>query len=195
MRETDTIGVVREHRWITAPDQASVLRPASRTIVTLYGGGFRRVTLEQLATLTRPGTVLNLVHAFLLAEPGPTREMKASLKEAIKLLTVERQGIVRDVTTGMSTDTKVRKQALVDMAGVQIGRSNQGKSSATNGALSPGGQPLDLSTEQLRDAKAVWRDLIDYPEWDDAARGLRKVHREFTIWRAHKLWGPRQSKR
>lgn len=195
MRGTDTIGVVREHRWMAAPDQATVLRPKNREIVTLGGGDFRRVTIEQLATLTRPGTVLNLVHAFLLAEPGPTRSMKASLRHAMRLLTVERKGIVRDVTTGMSTDTKARKQALIDMASVQIGRSNQGAESALNGAKSPGGQPLDLSKDQLRDAKAVWRDLIDYPEWDDAARALRKVHRDFTIWRAHKLWGPRQSKR
>ena len=179
-----------------ADDQAQVLRPHNRIVATLYGGTrLRRVTLKELAKLTQPGTEINLVHAFLLAEPGPTREMKASLRHAVELLTVERKGIVRDVTTGMSTETTAKRQALIDMAGAQIGRSNQGKESATNGAKSPGGQPLDVSPEQLRDAKAVWRDLIDYPEWDDAARGLKTVHKYFTVWRAHKLWGPRQSKR
>lgn len=195
MQKDDAIGVVREHRWMTAEDQARILRPDCRAIATFYGGRFRRVTLEDLAKLTRPGTVLNLVHAFLLAEPGPTREMKASLRHAFELLTVEREGIIRDVTTGMSTETKAKRQALIDMASVQIGRSNQGAESATNGTKSQGAQPLDVSPEQLRDAKAVWRDQIEYPEWEDAARGLRAVHSNFTVWRAHKLWGPRQSKR
>lgn len=195
MRDKDTIGVVREHRWIKVEDQARILRPECRIIATLYGGPFRRVTLEDLAKLTRPGTVINLVHAFLLAEPGPTRSMKVSLCDAIELLTVERGGIIRDVTTGMSTETKPRKQALIDAASVQIGRSNQGRESATNGAKSPGGQPLDVSKDQLRDLKAVWRDLIEYPEWEDAQRGLHAINPKFTIWRAHKLWGRRQSKR
>jgi hypothetical protein len=79
--------------------------------------------------------------------------------------------------------------ALVDS---DLARSNRGAKSATNGALSKGRPVYEPTKAELADAKAIWRDRVDYPEWRDADAALRsKVNKRFTAARAYLLWGKR----
>lgn len=45
--------------------------------------------------------------------------------------------------------------------------------------------------DDLAKAKAIWRNVKDYPEWKDAAKALKAEVPQFTTARAFKLWGGR----
>lgn len=187
----DKIGVVRQHRWINASEQERILRDRCRIVVSLGGGKAKLVTLAELAKLTRPGTVVELVHVFLLADPKRKRMaggMKADLKAAVALLVDKRQGVISDAETGLTTETPGHRKAIMALAEDQIGRSNKGLKSALNGAKSKGRPAADFTPAELKDAKAAWRNMKDYPTWGDVAKALPEG---FTTARAYKLFGKR----
>jgi hypothetical protein len=196
IEKTDKIGIVRQHRWLSADKQAEALAPRCRTIISLGGGSHRVVAIKDVQKLARKGTVFELVHAFLLIDAKPRRRAVA-LKTEIRaaLAKIEKAGaVVVDVDAGICS-TKHRKAflALVDS---DIARSQKGSKSATNGALSKGRPVYNPTMQELKDAKAIWRDDIEYPEWDDCDAALRaNVNKKFTALRAYDLWGPRTGKR
>jgi len=185
------IGVVRQHRWLSASEQERILSPRCRIVVSLGGGKAKQVTLDELAKLTRPGDVIELVHVFLLANPRKKHVvggMKADLKAAVALLVDKRQGIISDADTGLTTETPGHRKAITALAEDQIGRSNKGLKSALNGAQSKGRPPAKFTAEQMKEAKAIWRNVMDYPTWGAAVNALPDG---FTGARAYKLWGSR----
>lgn len=187
----DKIGVVRDHRWIRADEQAARLAPRCRVVVSLGGGKVKQVDRNALVKLARPGTVIELCHAFLLAEPRRKRlsgGMRKDFRAALAAL--EKRGAqVFDLDTGIGSD---RRKALLAVVDIDIGRSNRGKHSALNGAKSTKGRkPKDFTAQQLRDAKAVWRNVKDYPAWEDVALEFERSVPGFTTARAHRLWGGR----
>jgi hypothetical protein len=185
----DKIGVIRKHRWISAEEQAERLRSRCRLVVSLGGGRAKTVTLEDVERLVRPGTVVELVHAFLLVDPirkYVRGGMKADFRVALSLL--EKRG-----ATVVDVDAQVcsgkQRKALLALVDSDISRSNRGARSATNGSRSKGRPTYEPTRDELRAAKAIWRDLIEYREWSDADKALRtQVNRKFTAWRAYKLW-------
>lgn len=194
----DKIGVVRQHRWINAAEQERILRDRCRIVVSLGGGKAKLVTLAELAKLTRPGTVVELVHVYLLADPKRKRAaggMKADLRAAIALLVDKRGGVLVDVETGLTTAQTGQRKALIALAEDQISRSNKGLKSALNGAKSKGRPKPDYTPQQLADAKAIWRNLIDYPEWKDTKAPLKQIVSPngiaFTPERAYTIWKKR----
>lgn len=196
IEKTDKIGIVRQHRWLSAAKQAEVLKPRCRTVVSLGGGDLLPVKIEDVEKWAAKGTVFELVHAFLLVDAKPRRRtvaLKSEFRSA--LAKIEKRGAaVVDVDAGICS-TKHRKSllALVDS---DIARSQKGSKSATNGAQSKGRPTYNPTMQELKDAKAIWRDLIEYPEWKDADAALKaNVSKKFTAWRAHDLWGPRTGKR
>lgn len=192
---TDRIGVVRQHRWMSADKQAELLRPRCAKIVSLGGGKLPQVEREDVEKLARPGTVIELVHAFLLADPRRKKlrgGLQADFRAALERLE-KRGAIVVDVDASICS--RKHRRAMLALADKDIARSNQGSKSATNGARSRGRPAYKPSPEELRDAKGIWRDLIEYPEWDDADAALRtKVNPLFTAWRAYDIWKGRKPK-
>lgn len=193
---TDKIGVTRQHRWLSADRQAELLRPRNARIVSLGGGDVTRVAREDVEKLVRARTVVELVHAFLLADPARKRTtggMKADFRSALARIE-KRGGVLVDVDAGICS--KKHRRALLALVDSDLARSNRGAKSATNGAQSQGRPAYNPTMAELKDAKAIWRDDIEYPEWDDCDAALReKVNPKFTAWRAYDLWGPRTGKR
>ena len=191
----DKIGVTRQHRWMSAEKQAEVLRPRCRIVVALGSGKSRPVEREDVEKLVRPGTVVELVHAFLLADPRRKHTaggMKADFRAALERL--EKRGAIVVDVDGQICSRKHRK-AMLALVDADRARSSRGAKSATNGALSRGRPKYEPTPEERRDAKAIWRDLIEFPEWDDADVALRKkVNPKFTAWRAYDLWKGRKPK-
>jgi hypothetical protein len=192
MNDVDTIGVVREHRWIKADEQAKRLEAdGCRIIVTLNGGKrLKEVTRAELSKLTRPGTVLKFVHAFLLADPRKryATAIKGDLIAWVRQLVDQRGGIIKDVDTGLTTERPEHRRAVLALAFEQIGLSRKGAKSAMNGRRMKGRQMLTFTSEQMKDAKAAWRNVKDYPTWSDVAKALPE---KFTTARAYKLFGKR----
>lgn len=201
MSENDHIGVIRPHRWISADAQRERLEADGCRIIVALAGKKETCTREELEKLTRPSSVIKFVHAFLLADPRRRRSqggLKADFLAALKRLTDKppagRGGTLKDVATGLTTANPEHRRVIIASANDQITRDGKGLKSALNGARNRGRQAIDLNKDQLRDAKAIWRNLVDYPEWQDADAGLKTVHPKFTRYRAHRLWGPRKSK-
>ena len=190
---TDRIGVTRQHRWMSADKQAELLRPRCTKIVSLGGGKLPQVEREDVEKLARPGTAIEFVHSFLLADPRRKKlrgGMQADYRAALARLE-KRGAVVVDVDAGICSGK--HRRAMLALADKDIARSNQGAKSAANGARSRGRPTYEPTAEEKRDAKAIWRDLIEYPEWDDADIALRsKVNPKFTAWRAYDYWRGRK---
>ncbi len=188
----DKIGVVRDHRWIRADEQAAKLQPRCRIVVSLDGGKVRQATRDDLVTWARKGTVFEFVHAFLLADQSRKR-LSGGLRKDFRaaLAALQKRGAeVFDLTADIGSKKRLALLAVVD---TDIGRSVRSRSSAANVNAKRGRKAYEPTKDELRDGKAIWRDLIEFPEWGDADKALRtKVNKLFTAARAYKLWGPRK---
>ncbi len=163
----DTLGVVRDHRWMRLAEQQKQLKSSSRVVVTLGDGkgteskGHR---LEDIAQIIRPGTVVQVVYAFLLAEsrgqPGKHGRMRRATFDKALAIVEGRKGVVRDMLTGLSTEKPAQRLALKALAYDQIARSNRGLNSAENGARSRG-RPSRWSDPARR--QIIW------DEWHSSA--------------------------
>lgn len=194
---TDKIGVTRQHRWMSADKQAEVLAPRCRRVVSLGGGSVTRVDLEDVEKLARPGTVIELVHAFLLADPRRKHArggMKADFRAALARL--EKRGAVVVDVDGQICSRKHRK-AMLALVDSDIARSGRGAKSATNGTQSKGRQAADFTAAQYDAAEAIWGNTKKYREWDDTRAPLAKIvspnGQKFTPARAHAKWGGREA--
>lgn len=190
----DKIGVVRDHRWIKADAQVELLKGRCPKVVSLSGGKVQQVTRDELAVLCRPETTVELVHVFLLAEPKRKRlsgGMRADLRMALRQLE-KRGAVVADVDSGLTTAKEGHKKALLALADQQIGRSNRGKQSALNGERSRGRPRKSFNAQQAKDARAIWRNTKDYPDWSAAQKAFDADVPGFTTARAFRLWKGRQ---
>lgn len=191
----DKIGVVRDHWWLRADAQAERLAPRCRKVVSLGGGKVQQVDLDGLVMLARPGTVIELVNAFLLADPRRKRlsgGMRKDFRAALAALE-ERGARVFDLAADIGSDKHKAFLAVVD---ADIGLSNRGRRSALNGANSKRGRAAaDFTPPQKERAEAVWGNRKKYPEEKDAAAELAKIvspnGQKFTRHRARREFGNR----
>jgi hypothetical protein len=201
MSDLDAIGLFRSHRWLDDAEQVKRLEADGCRVILALGGGkkLKAATREDVEKFTRKGTVLKLVHAFLLADTHTryTIAMKADLSAWLKRLVDKKGAVLKDVDMGLTT-AKHRK-AIVAVAHDMIARHCQGARSAANGQVQRGRQLVEFSKQQLADAKAIWRDTVEYPTWHDARTALAAIKsakgEKFTTDRARRLWNSRKSKR
>lgn len=192
MSAEDTIGVVRAHRWASVAVQRERLQQDGCRIIVELDGKKDSVTRSELEQLTRPGTVIKFMFPFLLADPKAKHKkggMKADFLIAFERLTDKRKGIVKDVTAGITTADPMQKRAIIALAKEHLAASGKGRKSAENGKRQRGRSRLEFSTDEMRDAKAAWRNIKDFPTWEDVKAALPT---NFTVHRAHRLWGPRK---
>jgi Asp-tRNA(Asn)/Glu-tRNA(Gln) amidotransferase A subunit family amidase len=189
----DKIGVVRHHRWVAADVQVERLKDRCRIVVSLGGGPARQIDRDGLVKLSRPGTVIELVHAFLLAEPR-RKKLRGGLQADFRaaLAQLEARG-AKIVDLDGSVCSGKQRRALLSLVDSDLARSNRGAKSATNGAKSRGRPAYEPTEDEKTAAKLIWLDRRKYREWSDANKALRKqVNKRFTAWRAYGLWGGRE---
>ncbi len=189
----DTLGIARDHRWMRLAEQQKQLKACSRVVATLgdaKGIESKGNRLEDVARIIRPGTVVQLMYAFLLAESrgaagGYGRMRRATFDKAMALVE-GRKGIVRDMLTGLSTETPAQRRALIDAAYGQIARSNQGLSSSENGSRSRG-RPKQWDKPENR--QIIWDEwhssahATNTDAANEASRQMGKRITHFTMWR------------
>lgn len=190
----DTIGVARDHRWMRLAEQQKQLKACSRVVLT-FGDqkgrdGGKGHDIDDLARLVRPGTVVQFMYVFLLAEsrsqPGKHGKMRrATFDKALEAVD-RRKGIVKDMLTGLSTETPAKRLALKALAYDQIARSNKGLNSAENGARSRG-RPRQWFDKERR--QIVWDEwhssahATNTEAADEASRRIGQRITHFTMWR------------
>lgn len=196
MSDEDTIGVVRDHRWMPAEEQAARLEAdGARIIVSLAGGkNLRRVTRDELSRLVRAGTVVKVVWLFLLADLGkrPARNIYKDLMRFMLRITEECDGVIKDVDTGLYSSNLQHLRAIVAVADDMIVRHAQGKKSAANSEARRGRPLVHFTDAQKKDAKAIWRNTKEFPKWEDVQREYDATIPGFTIHRAFKAWKGRK---
>lgn len=153
MMQPDTIGVIRDHRWIKAAEQRKRLEAEKcRAIIEI---GPKDVSQADFMRLATEGRTFVLAHAFLLADPL-RRNQRGGLKASFNktLATLEAKGShVKDLETGLTTETKEHRRAIIALSHNHISRSNQGLRSNINGAKSKG-RPPAWSDPKVR--KVLW---------------------------------------
>jgi hypothetical protein len=150
--ENDKIGVVRDHRWIKASEQRKRLEAEGCRGILDIGGNATRADVVKMAC---HGRLFVLVHAFLLGEPK-ARSKKGGLKADLAAIFKElgkRGAAVKDMETGLTTQTPEHSKAILAVSYAHIARSNQGLKSNLNGAKSKG-RPSVWSDPKVR--KIIW---------------------------------------
>lgn len=189
MSESDAIGVVRKHRWLSREEQSQRLHEdGCRVVVDLDDVG-----RETLVPLIREKTVVKAAFAFLLT---PRKGVRAGLEDygrfAARIARLPRKcsGVVKDLDTGLIADTPGTRKAMLSVVREQLMRSSRGL--AISEAARRGPKALVLNKLQEAQAEAIWRNVRRYPTWETVEVALQEdVHKAFTRWRAHKMFGPR----
>ena len=190
MGRGDAIGVVRKHRW-AAPDvqRQRLQADGCRVIVDLD-----TTPRDWLFTAIREHTTIKVAYACLLTA---RRGVRAGLKDyaafASKIAKLPRGcvGVVKDLDTGLVADSPGSRKAMLSVVREQLMRSARGLAVAENARRGP--KALVLDKLQEAKAEAIWRNVRKYPRWDDVEPALKEqVHKNFTRWRAHRMFGPRQ---
>ena len=192
--EDKPLGFVRDHRWMDTQAQRVKLRAA------------KCVSIHDLDKADRKDMVriggmrpVKLVHAFLLAEQDRTRSMWADFMRALGEIE-SREGYVVDVGTGLNS--RDSRAEFLDVVRGQVRRSQQGEQSAENARKGKSGQkPIVYTAGQYKQARVIWRDVVNFPTYDAAKAGLKAIKGQrgkrkiaFSVWRAFRKFGPRPAK-
>lgn len=192
----DIIGVARDHRWMRAAEQEKQLKAAGcRAVLTLgdwrgHDNPNKHYQFEDLLRLVRPGRVVQLMYIFLLAAPKKKGEVgrlrREAFDRALHEIVDKRKGIVRDVPTGLSTETKAQRQALTALAYDQMSRSNRGLFSSENGKRNKG-RPLQWADPAHR--QIIWEEwhssahATNTDAANEASRRIGKRITHYSMWR------------
>jgi hypothetical protein len=174
----DAIGFIRPHGRI-----GEKLQRAALTEDGVKGIVDDRAAIERMAC---KGRVFKVRHLFLLAEPK-ARKRGGWRKDLLDFMgRVEDKGaIIKDVDLQLTTEKPSHRSAMVLQAIEQL--SNNGRTVHLKGKRQ-GRKATAFDAAALKDAKAAWRNVKDYPTWGDVAKALPEG---FTTARAYKLFGKR----
>ncbi len=190
MRQEDAIGVMRKHRWASLDAQRRALQEdGCRVIIDLES-----TPRDWLFTAIRDFTVIKAAFACLLT---PRQSVRAGLTDYArfvdKIAKLPRGcvGAVKDLDTGLVADSPGTRKAMLSVVREQLMRSNRGLAASESARRGP--KALTLDRLQEAKAEAIWRNVLKYPRWEDVEPALQKhIHKSFTRWRAHRMFGPRQ---
>lgn len=173
MHDVDTIGVVREHRRLKAKGQRErLVQDGCRAVLDIsVKGGHTREDLERLV---RGGTVVKLVHTFLLAEPKSKRKAGGRRKDLLDAMAriEKRGGTIKDVDSGLTTANNEHRYALIALATEQLARDGRGLRSHINGRL---GRPIKTHPPDVwAKAKTIWESR-KLKTWDDTREPLKAL--------------------
>jgi hypothetical protein len=174
----DAIGFIRPHPRIKEGVQRSAL-----TADGVKGIVDDREAIERMAV---KGRVFKVRHLFLFAEPK-ARKRGGWRKDLLDFMgRVEDKGaIIKDVDLQLTTEKPSHRSAMVLQAIEQL--ANNGRTVHLKGKRQ-GRKATTFDAATLRDAKAVWRNVKEFPRWEDAEAALPEG---FTPARAYKLFGKR----
>lgn len=189
----DIIGLIRsiKPRYPEASQRAALTAPGVTTRCIL---NLADVSREDLVRMTRSGTVIAILHLHLLADPKNKHKRggaRADLWKAIDALE-KRGGVFWELYTGLKSDTKAGRDKMTREAVETLARGRH----KTERSDKRGRPSADFNAQQLKEAKAIWRNVKDYPRWEDADAALAEIvsknGRPFTRNRAFALWQGRR---
>ncbi len=192
MDDVDALGVVRQHRrFMVAAQEAYLKADGCRVIVRLDGHKRvpRSISRDDMLRLIRPGTVVKLVHTFLLGDPKAAKRIGGKRKDLLDAMAQieKRGGTVKDVDSGLTTANTEHRYALVALACDQLARDGKGVKSRANGLVRKGRPVRTWTPEQWAQAKSVWESR-KLKKWSDVKEMLPEG---MSLWRAYRAFGAR----
>jgi hypothetical protein len=192
--DDEAVGLVRHHRWAKIEVQQDRLKEdGCRAIIDLS-----KTKREEVLRLLRDGRTGKLLYAFLLVDPKRKRKLFDDFRAVLAKIEA-RGGVIKDVATGLDSADKSRRAAFFDVVRGQCRRHLQGDKWAEEPMRhTPGRKKVEFTPEQIAAAKAIWRDLVEYPTWKAAKDALEQIKtakdEKFTTDRARRLWKHRTSR-
>lgn len=176
-------GLVREHPRLRSSTQIRALE--ANGFDPIYDLGPNCSLADALKSI-RPGDVVGVARLWVVAEPK-RRGRRQALYRAVDEIE-ERGASILELDTGRSTTDPKQRDAMIREAAEAVTRAGRGLSLRRNKGKT--GRPaVDFSRPVFDQAKSVWESRR-YPTWKDVAAALPKG---FTVHRAYKLWGKRNT--
>jgi hypothetical protein len=149
------IGYVRPHRSCPAKRQHEAMAAAGVKAVYVEGQGAE--TLHEAIRALRPGMLLAVMHAALLAEPAKTTNARPrkSLFAALKAAQ-DKGGVLWELETGRTSDKDCLE--IMEDAVDALAKGGRSFKSAMNGAKSRGRPKVDW-TPWMEAMKREWHSL------------------------------------
>lgn len=144
-------------------------------------------TRDDLLRMVRRGTTVAVQHLFLLADPKAGRKphgLRGDLWVALDAVE-QRGGALWELYSGLRSDTKQGRDEMMRAAVEALARGRHKRSAADKR-----GRPAQEFTDRETNmAKAAWHNR-KLKTWADVRAGLPTG---FTINRAYRMWGARNS--
>jgi len=145
----------------TKLDIRSLCHPVARLgeaaqLAALTGEIYYFKDRKELIRSIRPGTIIEVIEAYLLATDGGRSDSRKRdwLKTVDEI--EDKGGIIIETRTGLRSDKPKEWRQVQAMAFEQIARSGKGRNSSANGALSKGAPRWNPTPEQLDVAERQW---------------------------------------
>lgn len=187
----DKLGVVRDHRWVSAAVQRKRLEEDGCRGILELDGKKNAVTQNDIIRMSTIGRTFVFVHAFFLADPSFRKKrggLVANFDAALAEI-AERGGAVKDLETGLSTADRQHRKAIIAISHRHIARSNQGLRSSINGKKSRG-RPMSWSDP--KDRQTIWDEwhsnahATNTAAADEASRKMGRRITHYVMWRIAK---------
>lgn len=144
--------------------------------------------------MVRVGTIVKVYSAWLFADPLTRRRPGGWRQDLIGFLgrVQKKGGVVKDVSLQLRSDDPEQFSAMLTHALEKL---------ASNGRtvhlhkLQQGRQELVFTPAVEQKAELLWRNVRDYPREADVAKALKKVHKDYTTFRARRKYGPRKKRK
>src|SRR5689334_16378913 len=185
MDDADAIGIVRQHRRVSAKGQREALEEdGCRVILEIGDRRGKQHKREDIERLVRPGSVVKLLHVFLLADPSKARSSGKRKDLLDTMARIEKRGgTIKDVASGLITSEPDKRYAMIALATDQLARDGKGLRSR-NRNYQRLGRPVRVWTpEEWRDAKHAWENR-KLKTWADVKAMLPEGMSLSRAWRA-----------
>ncbi len=139
-------------------------------------------TRHDVTRMMCEGRVFAIQHLFLLADPAKRTAQRRDLWKAIDEIE-KRNGVIWELYTGRRSDDKRQRDEMMRDAIEALTRGRHKRSDTDKR-----GRPQKTFSEaEITQAKAAWNSR-KLKTWKSVQE---KLPPGFTLWRAHKLFGPR----
>lgn len=183
MSNEDAIGFIRPHRRIGEKVQRS----------DLIADGCRAIVDDRdaLERMTRQGTVLKVRNIFLFTDPRSRGKKGGWRKDLLSFMgrICKRGGIIKDVTTQLTTANPDHKFTLIDLAMRQL--ASNGRTVHLEKQRS-GRRAMVFPKESENKIEKIWLNVRDYPFEQDAMTAIKKIEKDYSAARARREYGPRK---
>lgn len=191
MDDVDAIGIIRQHRRVSVKGQREILEEDGCRVIVEIGTKKNQRKREDILRLVRGGTVVKLLHTFLLADTHKYKLAPYRRKDLLNTMAAieKKGGTIKDVASGLDTADPEKRYALIALATDQLARDGKGLRTAKRNYARKGRPVRTWTPEEWKEAEAAWTNR-KLKTWNDVKAMLPEG---MTLWRAYRAFGGRDT--